>query len=25
VTPDEGLIASLNDWLKPENVEIVYG
>jgi DNA polymerase-3 subunit alpha len=24
VTPDDGLIASLNDWLKPENVEIVY-
>jgi DNA polymerase-3 subunit alpha len=25
VTPDDGLIASLSDWLKPENVEIVYG
>jgi DNA polymerase-3 subunit alpha len=24
VTPDDGLIASLADWLKPENVEIVY-
>jgi DNA polymerase-3 subunit alpha len=24
VTPDDGLIASLGDWLKPENVEIVY-
>jgi DNA polymerase-3 subunit alpha len=24
VTPDDGLIASLSDWLKPENVEIVY-
>jgi hypothetical protein len=24
VTPDDGLIAALNDWLKPENVEIVY-
>jgi DNA polymerase-3 subunit alpha len=25
VTPDDGLIAALSDWLKPENVEIVYG
>jgi DNA polymerase-3 subunit alpha len=24
VKPEDGLIASLNDWLKPENVEIVY-
>jgi DNA polymerase-3 subunit alpha len=24
VTPDDGLIAALADWLKPENVEIVY-
>jgi DNA polymerase-3 subunit alpha len=24
VTPDDGLIAALSDWLKPENVEIVY-
>jgi DNA polymerase-3 subunit alpha len=24
VTPDDGLIAALGDWLKPENVEIVY-
>jgi DNA polymerase-3 subunit alpha len=24
VTPDDGLIASLSDWLKPENVELVY-
>jgi len=24
VTPDDDLISSLNDWLKPENVEIVY-
>jgi hypothetical protein len=24
VTPDDGLIAALADWLTPENVEIVY-
>jgi DNA polymerase-3 subunit alpha len=24
VTPDDGLIAALGDWLKPENVELVY-
>lgn len=24
ITPDDGLIAALGDWLKPENVEVVY-
>jgi DNA polymerase-3 subunit alpha len=24
VTPDDSLVASLSEWLKPENVEFVY-
>jgi DNA polymerase-3 subunit alpha len=24
VRPDDGLMQSLNDWLRPENVQVIY-